>query len=171
MIPFSHPVFAVVNAVCKGQNSKRKHAKWGCNPKEKRFATSEETAYPMGLAKMFASCFVNALLSNGIAALPLWKTSKTRTSLQSLQQMRASTGMQPKASRIPALVPTFSTKVRLRGHPPPRAASFQDFFRSLQLTVWATQAILKMGVMVIWKEYSGATSAFSCPDMGHTLES
>ena len=40
------------------------------NAKEKGFATSEETAYHIGLAKMFASCFINALLSKGNAALP-----------------------------------------------------------------------------------------------------
>ena len=117
MIAFSHCEFAVVNAVCKGQNSRHKHAKWGYNAKEKRFATSEKTAYPMGLAKMFASCSVIAFLSKGIAALPATLEDIKDTSLQSLRQMRASTAMQPKATRIPALVPTFSTKVRLRGHP------------------------------------------------------
>ena len=33
---------------------------------EKKFATSEETAYPMSLAKMFATCIVLALINLGI---------------------------------------------------------------------------------------------------------
>ena len=44
----------------------------------------------MGLAKMFASCFVNALVSKGIAVPP----ENLEDIKQSLQHMRASTGMQ-----------------------------------------------------------------------------
>ncbi len=80
----------MVMLVCKGQSSKHKRATWGYNAKEKRFATSEETAYLMGLAKMFASCFVNALVSKGIAVPP----ENLEAIKQSLQYMRASTGMQ-----------------------------------------------------------------------------
>ena len=89
MIAFSPREFEVVNAVFKGQNSRHKHAKWGYNAKEKQFATSEETAYPMGLAKMFASCFDNALVAKGIAVPPETLEDIKDTSLQSLQQMRA----------------------------------------------------------------------------------
>ena len=81
-------------------------------------ATSEETAYPMCLAKMFASCSVNALLSKGIAAPPATLEDIKDTSLQSFQQMRASTGVQPKA--------TFSTKVKLRA-PSRSLPSFKNF--------------------------------------------
>ena len=62
----------------------------------------------MGLAKMFASCFVNALLAKGITVPP-----ETVEGIKDTSLMSASTGMQPKASRIPALVPAFSTKVKL----------------------------------------------------------
>ncbi len=89
MIAFSPREFEVVNAVFKGQNSRHKHAKWGYMAKEKQFATSEETAYPMVLAKMFASCFDNALVSKGIAVPPETLEDIKDTSLQSLQQMRA----------------------------------------------------------------------------------
>ncbi len=52
---------------------------------------------------MFASCFANALVSKGIAVPPETLEDIKDTSLQCLQQMRASTGMEPKASRLPAL--------------------------------------------------------------------
>ena len=52
MLAFNHEVFYAVSAKCKGQNSKHKHAAWGLDKKKKKFATSEETAYPMGLAKL-----------------------------------------------------------------------------------------------------------------------
>ena len=56
MLAFNSEVFHAVSAKCKGQNSKHKHAAWGLDKDEAKFATSEETAYPMGLAKMLADC-------------------------------------------------------------------------------------------------------------------
>ena len=44
------------------------HAAWGLDKNRKKFATSEETAYPMGLAKMLANCIVLALIYLGIKA-------------------------------------------------------------------------------------------------------
>ena len=78
---------------------------------------------------MFASCFVNALVSKGIAIPPETIEDIDDTSLQSLQQMRASTGIQPGASRLPALDPTFSAKVRLRA--PPKSLPAFKVFRKL----------------------------------------
>ena len=59
-------------------------------------------------------CFVYMLTANGISAPPDTLEDINNRSLQSLQQMRASTGMHPKSSRLPALVPSFSAKIRLR---------------------------------------------------------
>ena len=43
--------FLAVSAMCPGQSSKHKHASWGLNSSN-RFATADETAYPMGLARL-----------------------------------------------------------------------------------------------------------------------
>ena len=40
----------------------------GLDKDKKKFATSEETAYPMGLAKMLANCIAMALITLGIKA-------------------------------------------------------------------------------------------------------
>ena len=45
-----------------------KHAAWGLDKEEKKFATSEETAYSMGLAKLLANCIAMALITIGIKA-------------------------------------------------------------------------------------------------------
>ncbi len=84
---------------------------------------------------MFASCFVNALVSKGIAVPPETIEDINDTSLQSLQQMRASTGIQPRASRLPALDPTFSAKVRLRA-PPKSLPAFKVFEKTTANIVW-----------------------------------
>ena len=84
MLAFNHDAFLVVSAKCKGQNSKHKHAAWGLDQKKKKFATSEETAYPMRLAKLLANCIAMALITLGIKApeetmCQLQSTSETTT--------------------------------------------------------------------------------------------
>ena len=78
----------------------------GFDKDKRKFATSEETAYPMGLAKMLANCIAMALINLGIKAPEETLHQLKSTSVKSLQQMKAATGLQPKASRIPPLVPT-----------------------------------------------------------------
>ena len=102
----NHEAFHAVSAKCKGQNSKHKHAAWGLDKEKKKFATCEETACPMGLAKLLANCIAMALITLGIKAPEETVHQLKSTSLKSLQQMKAATGVQPKASRIPPLVPT-----------------------------------------------------------------
>ena len=114
MPAFNHEAFHAVSAKCKGQNSKHKHAAWGWDKEKKKFATSEETAYPMGLAKLLANCIAMALISLGIKAPEETLHQLQSTSLKSLQQMKAATGVQPKAIRIPPLVPTFKACVKLQ---------------------------------------------------------
>ena len=114
MLAFNHEVFHAVSAKCKGQNSKHKHAAWGLDKDKKKFASSEETAYPMGLAKMLANCIAMALINLGVKAPEETLRQLKSTSIKSLQQMKAATGLQPKASRIPPLVPTFKARVKLQ---------------------------------------------------------
>ena len=86
----------------------------GLGRNEKKFATSEETAYPMGLAKMFATCIVLALINLGIKAPEETMHQLKATSWRSKQQMKAATGLQPKASRIPPLVPTCKARIKIQ---------------------------------------------------------
>ena len=86
----------------------------GVNSKTKKFATSEETAYPMGLAKMIANCFVVALQSRGVTMPEQSMLEVDDLSLQYLQKLRATAGVQPRASRIPPLVPTFKRKFKMK---------------------------------------------------------
>ena len=101
MLAFNHEAFYAVSAKCTGQNSKHKHAACGLDKEKKKFATSEDTAYPMGLAKLLANCIAMALKTLGIRAPEESLQQLKSTSLKSLQQMKTATGVQPKASRIP----------------------------------------------------------------------
>ena len=111
MLAHNHPAFRAICAKCPGQNSKHKHLPWGVNPRTKRFATTEETAYPMGLAKMIANCYVVALRTAGVQMPPQSLLEVDDLSLDYLRRLRATAGMQPKASRMPPLVPTFKKKL------------------------------------------------------------
>ena len=115
MLAFNVNEFHAINATCRGQNSKHKHAQWGFNRKTKSFATAEETAYPMGLAKMIAMVIVRSLLNFGIQCNPETLEAVQPVSLQALQKMRAATGMQSRSSRIPSLVPTYKLRFRIGG--------------------------------------------------------
>ena len=55
-----------------------------------------------------------ALINLGINAPEETLHQLKSTSIKSLQQMKAATGLQPKASRIPPLVPTFKARVKLQ---------------------------------------------------------
>lgn len=115
MFAFNIAEFHAINATCKGQNSRHKHAAWGYNRKTKSFATAEETAYPMGLSKMIAMVIVRCLIRLGISANPETLEAIQPVSLQALQKMRAMAGTQSRSSKIPALVPTYQTRFRLAG--------------------------------------------------------
>lgn len=81
---------------------------------KKNFAPSEETTYPMGLAKLWTNCIAMALIILGIKAPEETLHQLQSTSLKLRQQMKAATGLQPKASRIPPLVPTFKARIKLQ---------------------------------------------------------
>jgi hypothetical protein len=70
MFAFNAAEFLAISATCPGQDSKHKHARWGLNRRTNTFATSDETAYPMGLARLIAVVFTRTLLNCGIAPLP-----------------------------------------------------------------------------------------------------
>ena len=63
---------------------------------------------------MLANCIVTTLIEHGIKAPEETLQQSQSLSSNSLQQMKAATGGQPKPSRVPPLVPTFKTKSRLQ---------------------------------------------------------
>ena len=72
-LQFSHDAFLVICRVCPGECATHKHLPWGLStkPGRKGFATSEETAYPYGLAAEIAQCFRQAAYEKGIQPPPV----------------------------------------------------------------------------------------------------
>ena len=114
MLAFNAAEFLAVSAMCPGQSSKHKHAQWGLNSTN-GFATADETAYPMGLARLIAVVFTPTLLRLHILPLPDTLEQVQSCSLQALQKMRATTGQQSRASKMPPLVRTYKQRVKLKG--------------------------------------------------------
>ena len=106
MLAFNADEFLAVSAMCPGQSSRHKHAQWGLNATN-GFSTADETAYPMGLARLIAVVFTRVLLRCGIHPLPDTLEQVHPCSLQALQKMRASVGYQARSSRMPPLVRTY----------------------------------------------------------------
>ena len=128
MLAFNAAEFLAVSALCPGQSRTHRHAQWGLNATN-GFATADETAYPMGLARFLAIIFTKVLLNLHIKPLPDTLEQIQSCSLQALQKMRATVGQQGRASRMPPLVRTYKQRLKLQG---PRAALPQ--FSVLQRT-------------------------------------
>lgn len=109
MLAFNVADFHAINAACKGQNSKHKHAAWGYNRKTKSFATAEETAYPMGLSKMIAMVIVRCLVRLGIQTNPDTMEAIQPISLQALQKMRAALALS-RGQATPSVVVNISNE-------------------------------------------------------------
>jgi hypothetical protein len=131
MFAFNSAEFLAISAQCPGQNSKHKHARWGLNRHTNTFATSDEAAYPMGLARLIAVIFVRIFTQCGVPATPETLDRLHPESLQSLQRMRAQVGQQSRASKMPPLVRTYKTKFFLQG-PKSKLPSLPVFHRLRQ---------------------------------------
>ena len=114
MLAFNADEFLAVSAMCPGQSSQHKHARWGLNATN-GFATADETTYPMGLARLIAIVFTRVLLRCGIHPLPDTMEQVQPCSLQALQKIRASVGYQSRSSRIPPLVRTYKQRFKIQG--------------------------------------------------------
>ena len=114
MLAFNADEFLAVSAMCPGQSSRHKHARWGLNATN-GFATADETAYPMGLARLIAVVFTRVLLRCGIHPLADTLEKVQPCSLQALQKIRASVGHQARSSRIPPLVRTYKQRFKIQG--------------------------------------------------------
>ncbi|CAE7233964.1 unnamed protein product [Symbiodinium natans] len=99
-IAYTHPSFESLCKLCPGCPA---HASWGVDPAAPNgFATSRETAYPRPLAHAIAQCFASALPTVEPPGLQL-------------PALRSLAGLQPKASKVPALVPEYKTTCVVRG--------------------------------------------------------
>ena len=100
----NHPGFQAICKTCPGESVKHIHKPWGYDLNKQQFSTKEEAAYPVGLAYEIACVFANEAVSRGwIPPLPQLEEGPT------LQHLRAVTAIQPRASKLPPLVPEFKT--------------------------------------------------------------
>ena len=101
--------------MCQGVTATHRHQKWGLTGPNQRFATAMETAYPMPLARAIASAFLVALHNCGIKMPPETMADIQDLDNATLPALRAQAGLQSKASKLPPLIPLFSSKLALTG--------------------------------------------------------
>ena len=110
MLAHNHKAFNQLSKLCPGESKKHRHLPWGITPAG-HFATSEETAYPIQLARDVAQCFTQAFVKAGMKLPPSQLQDMTSSSEAVLQAVRAQSGLQPKHSKLPPLVTEFATIV------------------------------------------------------------
>ena len=103
VLALNHPAFAAISKCCPGESALHKHKPWGLVHSElgTHLSTSEEAAYPTGLARAIARVFASILTAHG------WKPPLEQLQEQhevSLRSMRAIATAQPKASKMPPIV-------------------------------------------------------------------
>ena len=115
VLAWNHQRFSHINLCCLGESPSHIHKPWGIvqSTQGTHFSTSEEAAYPRGLARAIAKAFADILVSHG------WSPPHECFQLQShdinLKTMRAVATAQPKASRIPPVVREHKQVVVVRG--------------------------------------------------------
>lgn len=107
MLAFNADEFNMINRCCPGASAKHRHAKLGFDVAN-MFAIASETAYPMPLARRIASQFVAALKKLGVQIKPQVMSEVEVNAQDStrLSSLRAEAGLQPRASKLPPLIPT-----------------------------------------------------------------
>ena len=98
----NHSGFQVICKTCPGESKQHVHKPWGYDVDKQQFSTKEEAAYPVGLAYDIACVFANEAVKRGWLP-PLNQLAEGPT----LQHLRAVTAVQPRASKLPPLVPEF----------------------------------------------------------------
>lgn len=119
------------------RNGKHSHLPWGFHDTAtgRRFATAEETAYPLELARTIAEQFYHAGIAMGCPMHPLdWSQLDIDPPFAA---MRAIAGDQPKASKVPPLVPEFARIEQVQG-PEHALANLPCPLRSRLATPWLT---------------------------------
>ena len=147
MLGFNTPEFSTINRMCCGVSSNHKHERWGIDATTNKFATSLETAYPVPLARAIAAQFILALQNRGIRMPPAVIAEINVSGKLDLPALRIQAGMQPKASRLPPLIPTFSTQVALTGYQDqlPQFSLLQKASAPLKVLTWNAPTTLPKG--------------------------
>ena len=117
MLAHNHKAFNQLSKLCPGETKKHRHLPWGTTPSG-HFATSEETAYPIQLARDVAQCFKQALAEAGMKLPPNQLQDMTSSSEAVLQAVRAQSGVRPKNSKLPPLVPESIVAVEVSSDTP-----------------------------------------------------
>ena len=143
--------FKAINRMCAGVSSTHKHDKWGIHVATNKFATSLETAYPVTLARAIAAHFLLALQSRGIKMPTNALADLSDQVTIDLPVLRAQTGVQPKASKLPPRIPTLSGKVALTGFQQqlPALSLHQQLPSSLHVDSWNAPTILPNGTKLL----------------------
>ena len=84
MLAHNHKAFNQLSKLCPGESKKHRHLPWGITPAG-HFATSEETAYPIQLARDVAQCFTQALVEAGMKLPPSQLQDMTSSSCKQLE--------------------------------------------------------------------------------------
>lgn len=113
MLGFNAEVFLTINKMCTGVTPSHRHEKWGISETTQTIATAMEAAYPLKLARLMALQFVLALQRRGIKMPPETLNEISQGDTTNLPALRAQTGVQSKASRLPPLIPTYAAKVAI----------------------------------------------------------
>ena len=104
--------FTKLNRCCPGESKDHCHKPWG-HTDNHSFATSEETAYPLRLAGAIASAFGEALVDQGWT--PPVASLDQQWDKMTLLHARVASGNQPKASKIPPLIPEHKKVIVIKG--------------------------------------------------------
>ena len=115
VLAWNHHRFSQINLCCVGESPSHVHKPWGIVHSEQgpHFSTSEEAAYPRGLARAIAKAFADILIQHGWS--PPHEFFQTQSNDIPLKTMRAIATAQPKASRIPPVVREHKQVVVVRG--------------------------------------------------------
>ena len=115
VLAWNHHRFSHINLCCTGESPSHVHKPWGIVHSDRgtHFSTSEETAYPRGLARAIAKAFADILVQHGWS--PPHEFFQVHTADIPLKTMRAIANIQPKASRIPPVVREHKQVVIVRG--------------------------------------------------------
>ena len=102
------PAFQHLGVLCDGQHI---HLPWGQS--KGKWATAEETAYPLGLCTAMVQQFLQQMKLFGVILPPL--SMNDVTSHDDVAFSRPFGGKQPKGKRVPPLVSEFKSIVELVG--------------------------------------------------------